>query len=735
MTRKLTRRDFIKMSAIGAGGAVLAGCKFPQRFVVLEPYVQPPEEQLPGVITEYASTCRQCPGGCGIIARTMNGRVIKLEGNPQHPINQGKLCPQGQAAVQALYHPDRLQSPVQQGQRGSRNFEALTWNNALKLFSQKLAAAGNGIAFWGGPSISGHLYNLFNTLVTKSGGHAPVLFDLESSMGGSRAMANSSQSLMGVNQQPFFDIAHADAVFSFGADFLGSYPDLLRYGVAYGAFRNQGLGKRGYLVVFEPRMSLTGAKADLWIPIRPGTEGMVAQAIAWLISTQNLGPSDWVNRAHSIASDVDINTVAGASDVDPNTLLKVAQLFARAAHPLAIPGGVIGGVDNAAALAAVMSLNAISNSFGEAGGVLPAATATQPELSKPAPSSVPDIQRLLAAMHSGQVKVLLIHSANPVYELPPRLGFAQALAKVPFVVSFNPLVNETGVQSDLILPDRTSLESWGFEVVTTGLPGVFVSSQQPVAPPMFNTPSTGDLLLSAAKGVQAAASSLPWGDEVAYIKDVITKLPLANTAISGPDEIMARFQQQGGLWLNEPAAPPPPVSMAKGPALGAPQYQGDVSYPYFLVIFQTSLLGVGRWSSLPWLQGSPETLSSMMWDTWVEINPKLADLLKVRDGDIVKITSPNGEIEAAVYTYPTIHPNVVAVPMGQGHTDDGRYARNRGANPINLLGSQTDSGGNNLDWTTLRVKIAPTGRRIRLPLFEYKPGVESGFINQGFPGQ
>ncbi len=735
MARKLTRRDFIKIGALSTGGAVLAGCKFPPRYVVLEPYVKPPEEQLAGVFTQYASTCRMCPTGCGLIARTMNGRVIKLEGNPNHPANQGKLCPLGQASIQLLYHPDRLQSPVKQSQRGTRGFQAMTWNEALTTFSQKLASAGNGIGLWAGSSISDHLYNLFNTLIAKTGGQAPILYDLDTATGGSLALAASSQSLMGVNEEPYFDIANADAVFSFGADFLGSYPGLLRYGMAYGQFRNQGLGKRGYLVVFEPKMSLTGAKADLWIPIRAGTEGMVAQAIAWLIDNQNLGPSDWVNRAHTIASDIDINAVAAASDVSVDVLQQVARLFTRNTHPLAIPGGAIGGLDNAAAITAVMTLNAISNSFGQPGGVLPATPLTQQNLKKPVPSSLSDIKKFIAAMNSGQIKVLMIHSANPVYDLPPQLGFVQALAKVPFVISFHPLVDETGVQADLILPDRTPLESWGFNLVNSGVSSVFISSQQPVAPPQFNAPSTGDLLLSAAKGVSAAASSLPWGDEVAYITQVINSLPLANTGISGPDEVMARFQQYGGMALNVAPAAIPSVNITKGPALSAPQYQGDNSYPYHLVIFQNSLIGTGRWASLPWLQGSPYTLTSVMWRTWIEMSPATASQLNLVDGEIIRVSTPNGEVEAPIYTYHGIRPDTIAIPMGQGHTDDGRYARDRGVNPVTLLGAQTDASGNSLVWTTLRAKITSTGRRAQLPLFEYKPGVESGFINQGFPGQ
>ena len=124
MSNGISRRNFIKASVITTAAAVLAGCESPRRYETLEPYVIPPEEQLAGTATWYASTCRQCPAGCGIIVRIMNGRAKKIEGNAEHPLNQGKLCARGQAGLQLLYNPDRLQGAAQQAQRGSRQYKS-----------------------------------------------------------------------------------------------------------------------------------------------------------------------------------------------------------------------------------------------------------------------------------------------------------------------------------------------------------------------------------------------------------------------------------------------------------------------------------------------------------------------------------------------------------------------------------------------------------------------------------
>src|SRR4030066_319033 len=136
MPKTLTRREFLK---IAAGATAATGVVQAVRSMVIEPFVRPPEEALPGQATWYASTCRQCPAGCGIIVRTINGRAKKIEGNPLHPLNRGKLCARGQAGLQVLYNPDRLKNAVRQsGGRGSRQFEPVAWNEAIDLLKEKI---------------------------------------------------------------------------------------------------------------------------------------------------------------------------------------------------------------------------------------------------------------------------------------------------------------------------------------------------------------------------------------------------------------------------------------------------------------------------------------------------------------------------------------------------------------------------------------------------------------------
>jgi anaerobic selenocysteine-containing dehydrogenase len=717
-----TRRDFLKIGAAGTATAILAGCsQESERWVDLEPYVRAPEEQLAGIPNWYASTCRMCPAGCGIIVRIMNGRAVKIEGNPEHPVSRGKLCARGQAGLQMLYNPDRVTGAVHQDKRGDRKFKALAWNDAINTLYEKLDAAGVGVGVWLGSSTSGHLVDLFTRFTNAIGAPDPVRYDLYSGLNNYAGLASVSNTLLGRAELPTYDLGHADLIFSFGADFLGPWLSSTAYGVEFGAFRGQAYGRRGYLVQFEPKMSISGAKADRWVPVQPGAEGLVAQAIVKIIADQKLGAAERVDRAAQLAADVNLDDAAAACGISTDQLVELARIFIMADHPVAIPGPAMLGRNNGlAAAVAVQALNVIAGTVGDPGGMaitpdLPAST-----LAAPASSSFADAQALIDRMNGGEVLVLLIHGANPVYDLPQDAGFLAALDKVETVISFNALVDETSVQADYILPDRVYLEGWGYEVARPGFQGLpVVSSQQPVVGPLYDVRPTGDVLLTASKGIPAAAQALPWTDEVAFIKEMVSALPKGASGGDDQDVRWARFLQHGGWWPE--TAPSAAVEPAALEALdvAATTFQGDEQeYPYFLYPYLPVVLGEGGGMNTPWLQGTPDPMTTITWQTWVELNPTTAKELGVDDGDIVKIESPHGEIEVPVYIFPAIRPDTVAIPLGQGHSDLGRYAKKRGTNALLLIGSDTDESGNHLAWANVRVKLTKTDNTKKLALLE-----------------
>ncbi len=338
MTKKISRRDFLK---IAGGAAVLTGFSPSIRQLVLEPYVQPPEEILPGKATWYASTCRQCPAGCGIIVRVINGRAKKIEGNPLHPLNQGKLCARGQAGLQVLYNPDRLKNAVlQTGGRGSLKFEPLYWSEALDILADKIETLSNPnrVAFLSGLMPS-HLYVLSTRLLDALGAPPPIIYDLHSALEGRGSTVQLSEALFGAPELPIYDLANAEVIFSFGANFLETWMSPVSQSHAYGTMRQGQFGGRGFIVQFEPRLSASAASADEWIPLKPGVDGFVALAIGRIIVEERLGHVG-SHRPHAVLyENVDVREMADASQVPAEVLHRLARIFADADQAIAIPGG------------------------------------------------------------------------------------------------------------------------------------------------------------------------------------------------------------------------------------------------------------------------------------------------------------------------------------------------------------------------------------------------------------
>src|SRR5207247_9458593 len=138
---------FFRVVARTGAAAAVAGCG-PSAEKLLAPLV-PNDQIVPGVPTFFATVCRECPAGCGVLAQNNNGRVTKLEGNPDHPVNQGALCIRGQAALQGLYHPDRFMAPRQHGR-------PVPWAHGVKALVDRLTAlraSGRGRAMPRGPAL------------------------------------------------------------------------------------------------------------------------------------------------------------------------------------------------------------------------------------------------------------------------------------------------------------------------------------------------------------------------------------------------------------------------------------------------------------------------------------------------------------------------------------------------------------------------------------------------------
>ncbi|MBL8061924.1 MAG: molybdopterin-dependent oxidoreductase [Anaerolineales bacterium] len=695
MSEQFSRRDFLKLAGLGAATtAILTGCGPASRYVKREPYQQMPEYNSVGQSTYYATTCRECAAGCGLVVRTYQGRAIKTEGNASHPLNLGKTCARGQATLQGLYNPDRVTDPNKTG-------SAMEWDAAIQVVADALKKyKPDEIAFLMGMAPD-HLFDLVTDMANATGMNAPIRFGALGMFEARATLSKAAETLFGQAGLPFFDVGGAQVVLSFGANFLETWLSPIPYTRGFTGLREAKTKLRGKFVQFEARMSATGGKADEWVPLRPGTEALVALAIGQIAAEIRGGAMP------KAFSSVDLLDVASKSGVKLEALEHLGELVATTNGVLAIPGGPALGQSNGLAVAeAVLALNAFAENIGKPGGVyLSALAPNQTEANRPA--SAKEMQEFVEKMASGAFKVLFVHGVNPVFELPKSIDFKSAMGSVEQVISFATFPDETSAEADYIFPDHHGLESWGYQRVATGTAQPVLSGAQPVVSPFYNTRATADVLIAAAQLAGGKfAEALPYKDEVEFLQTKVSSLMSeSDGSFTAPDAFtfMAYFQQYGGWWKNTDARLSSGTSGILNANISAEEAQFAGEGEFFFVPFVSPTLAEAG-ANKPWLQELPDPTTTVMWNTWVEINPETAHELGLHNDDMVKVISEVGEVQAYVYLYPAIRPDTIAMPFGQGHTAYGRYAENRGANPANLLGGHFNEAGD-LAFAGMRVKI------------------------------
>jgi anaerobic selenocysteine-containing dehydrogenase len=315
-----------------------------------------------------------------------------------------------------------------------------------------------------------------------------------------------------------------------------------------------------------------------------------------------------------------------------------------------------------------------------------------------------------------KAQALLIDGANPVFMAPPAWKVREALEKVPFIASFGSFLDETSILADLILPDHSFLESWTDAVAESGSTQAVVSVGPPVMRPLHQTRATPDVLLDVGRRLRRPLTPpLTWKTFDEMLAATFNALPKP-----APDaDNWTDAQAKGGWWGS--LAPsgtegtrsgldgPPAPSGVEGPP-SQPQFDGDPQqYPFHFLPYPSSVFLDGSVAHLPWLQEMPDPMTSAMWSSWVEINPATAERAGIGNRDIVEIASTQGTVRAAAVLTPGLAPNVIAMPVGQGHQTFTRYASGRGENPIALLAPVADVATGALAWAATRVRITRVG--------------------------
>ncbi len=563
------RRSFLKLAAatgtLGAAALALKQVQIPSLDTGLA--AEPGEEKI------VKTACGLCPCGCGLDVRVVDGKAVKIEGNPLHPLNQGVCCLRAQASLEILYSPERIQHPRRQlGERGSGDWEEISWDEALSMVAGKLGelradGQAHSVAFLHG-ELRGQMRGLVGRFMQAYGSPNVISQD---SLG--EGLARLTMLLtQGVNAYPVYDLNNANYVVAFGSNLLEASRHVIGY-LGSLAFMRRGRPQRGKLVSVHPRMALTGVKADEWVPIRPGTYAALALGMANVIINSGLYDAEYLQnftfgfqdfedengQTHKgfkslVLEGYPLERVSDITGVTTDVIARLAGEFATNRPALAVmptePAELNAGNSLYTAMA-IHALNALVGSLDGKGGVLvqrfpdlgewPAYTAdllgnesiAQPRLDGAGSQQIPlagsvyqEVARRILAEDPYPVNALFLLNANPVYEVPNQGEVSQALLKVPFVVSFASTLDESSAHADLILPASTFLEIWGDDFIEgTGFAGVTL--RQPVVEPVHDTANPGDVLLQlAARLGGPLAQALPWSDYQMLVRERLSALEL-----------------------------------------------------------------------------------------------------------------------------------------------------------------------------------------------------------------
>lgn len=698
MNSGFDRRDFLKMLGWGGVAVALNGCgntSVEDGKETVVSYVETNDYMIPSVSTYFNSTCAQCDAGCNITGRIREGRVLKLDGNPDSAINRGKTCGLGQAGVQHHYNPDRVREPLlRKGGQG----EAITWEKAYALIAEKLnGVSGEEIAFLTG-GVSGHLKVLLGNYLDSFGCKNHFAYEAIAPA----VLRAANKKSYGV-EMPRFNINKAKVVLSFGADFLGAWVSPVHFSQQYAQFRKGVDGQRGVLIQVESKMTLTGANADRWVVVRPGTEGILALGIINALGTA----------AGDIAAAVkgyDKARVSKETGVPPGQIDKIAALLKLRSPSLVLAGsaaeGYAHGSQNAAAI------NLLNQVLGNMGKTVEAAAVVPFPQMAPATGNTAALKTLNDGLNAGKYKVLFSYAANPVFTAPGAMKFSDSMAKAGFKVAFAHYLDETAMQADLVLPLDSALEDWGTQVPEYMAEGAQINIQQPLMEKLHaNTRGMGDILLALIK-LRRAEEYKKFDDYYAYLRTAVLQNKGAlGGGVADDDTFWNETLSKGIINLAGSSHVLSGNAAAAGLSLPAPAAI-DAQYPLQLIPSVSASLRDGRHTNQPWLQESPDPLTTIVWDSWVEIHPKKAAELRIEEGDIIEVTSRNGSIKAQAYLFSGIHPDAISVPIGRGHEALGRYAKGYGVNPFQILDAVFDKETGELALHETRVKVSKTGQRV-----------------------
>ncbi len=758
----MDRRTFLKISAL-SGAAVGAG----QILGPLDTHsAQAVAQKSPGILEEkwIVSSCLNCQARCAIRVRVVNGKAVKITGNRESRVSEGKICPRGHIGLQVLYDPERINTPLKRtnNQKGSGidpKWAPITWDQALGEITDRLSK----LRETGEPNKLLLFYGL-NTMSSQD-----MIFRFAEAYGtpnlisgeGLDSEAEKSGNWMadGHYAQTAYDLDHTNYILAFGAEMLESSKPLSRYLRKWGKIRRE-KPNRTKIVVINPRYSVTAAKADEWIPLRPGTEGALAMAVAHVIISEDLFDKafvkDWSVGFDAykkvVLSQYSPKDVSKTTGIPTETIQRIAREFAQTQPALALRGQAsINWPEGSFSSYAIFCLNALVGSIDTPGGVIYQESVKyndmpqliEDEIAKKGKAKpILDLRGTdkfpMAKVVTNQVPESLLQDVP--YPIEMAMGFNsnfnmlspgtdrwdKALKKLPYYVHISPFVSEMALYADLILPCTSYLEEWGYDHSPPGSGFAELKIKQPVVKPRAEARAVGDIIFGLARKLQGTVGQSfagVGGDSRGFVKFRTSSLMVWEEMVKkgvwlGPDYEYRKYKRifQTPSRKFEFSSGNLKSLLAKTkkengegdylPHPGEAKFLGDKDkYPLILLPYQPLMVVENGSQNYPWAQEIFLPMAGVGWETLAEINSETAKSLNLRDGQRVWIESSFQKIKAKVKLSEGVHPDVVAIPSGQGHSSYGKWQKGIGVNPNEILGVDYDTLSGQAAFFNTRVKV------------------------------
>lgn len=644
------------------------------------------------------SLCQLCPARCGIIGFLEGDKLVKIGGNPKHPNNLGKLCARGLAGINLEYDPERIISPlIRRGERGKGQWEKISWEKAYSEIASRMkvihqSGEKGDFVFQSEHRLNGPVWRFLEVF------GKGLVMDEHSLHYANR---DWGQRLTWGEERGVPDVANSHYILNFGAN---PYETHEYYTGFIGRLMEARLLKKAKLVTFDVRLSHTAGNSDEWFPVTPGTDGVVALAMAHVIANENLHNKEFLQRWTNLSSSslsqylsqYTPEMAQKISGVHASDIERIAKEFATTPPAVAICGrGLSGHFNGVYNERCVFLLNTIVGNIDAPGGYcLPRRyRLDDPDLKPSSPrfEEVPITpQKFISLVKRRRLnpKLYFLYESNPAYANPETQATIEVLKNeklIPFTVVADSYMTETAAYADLILPTATYLESWGLDSSPSLNMIPFVALQQPIVRPLGNAVSISDIFIELAHRIGGGMERhFKFNSTEEYIRSKISGIEKLKRAGGW------NYLKEHGVWFESKERPKYRAYEPNGfntPSKKIeiyserlkrkgfqpyPSYEpipdhADLKGKFVLVTFEPNVMG-SRTGNFLWLSEIKHL--NPLW-----INRDVAKTLRIEEGDRVKISTKLGSfITKARLTF-GIHPKVIGIERNLGHSGYGHIAR------------------------------------------------------------